>query len=52
MASYQVTVGAPESATFGFDPTGGATRFSVTLGADADALAVADDLRARLTALG
>jgi HAE1 family hydrophobic/amphiphilic exporter-1 len=54
--SYQVTVGSPAGATRAFGPPGQrgntATRFSVTLGTDADTTAVADDLRARLAGLG
>jgi hydrophobic/amphiphilic exporter-1 (mainly G- bacteria), HAE1 family len=55
VASYQVTVGSPDSASFGFAPPGQAasvTRFSITLAANADSTAVADDLRGRLNALG
>ncbi len=56
VASYQVTVGSPAGASGGFGPPGRAattaTRYSVTLAADADATAVADDLRARLATLG
>jgi HAE1 family hydrophobic/amphiphilic exporter-1 len=52
VAGYQVTVGSPAS---GFAPlglAGSATRFSVTLDADAKAAAVSNDLRARFAALG
>jgi HAE1 family hydrophobic/amphiphilic exporter-1 len=55
VASYQVTVGSPDSAAFGFASPGQAlnvTRFSITLTANANAEVVADELRGRLTALG
>jgi hydrophobic/amphiphilic exporter-1 (mainly G- bacteria), HAE1 family len=51
VASYQVTVGSPEGGGFRFGQVSGVTRFLVTLAAKADATAVADDLRARLSAL-
>ena len=55
VATYQVTVGTPGGAQgLGRPGAGGSgtTRFSVTLADDADATAVADDLRGRLDSLG
>ncbi|MCX6466132.1 MAG: efflux RND transporter permease subunit, partial [Pseudonocardiales bacterium] len=51
--SYQVTVGSPAGGSVRLGPPGSgggaATRFSVTLAEDADGVAVAEDLRERLS---